>query len=53
MAKERNSETCGLSDVRRACPKSKSGLVYSKIREQEDWTNWRCLGNKKTSEYSI
>ena len=48
MAKEHDSEMCGFSDVRQACPEGKSGLVYSKIREQEDWTNWRCLGNKKS-----
>ena len=30
-----------------------SGLIHSKIHQQEDWTNWRCLGNKKTSGYSV
>ena len=47
MAKERDSKMCGLSDVRRACSKSTSRLVYSKICEQEDWTNRRCFGNEK------
>ena len=47
VAKKCDSEMYGLSNIRRACPKSKSGLVHSKIHQQEDWTNWRCLGNKK------